>query len=80
LKTENNERVFSLELKSKEQLKNVTLTDSTTESVLVEGTIGKLVKAAFEEGVILEVVGDHGTLRLDLSPDEIKRKTKNEPR
>ena len=72
-KTESKERVFSVELKSKGQLKNVTLTNGAGESVLVEGTIGKLVQATFEDGIVLEVVGDKGILRLDLREDEIKK-------
>ncbi|MCW4034819.1 MAG: hypothetical protein NWF03_05595 [Candidatus Bathyarchaeota archaeon] len=75
MKTENKERVFSVELKSKTNIKNVTMTNGTNENVLVEGTIGTLVGAGFEENVILQVVGTKGTLRLDLSADEIKKKT-----
>lgn len=70
------ERVFSVELKSKRDLKNVTLTSGSTGSVLVEGTIGELVQAAFAEGIILEVVGKNGVLRVDLREDEIKKTTK----
>ena len=74
-KTDRKERVFSVELKSKKNLKNITLTNGSTDSVLVEGTIGELVQATFAEGVILEVVGKNGTLRVDLREDEIKKKT-----
>lgn len=69
------ERVFSVELKSKRHLKNVTLTNGSSDSVLVEGTIGELVQATFAEGVILEVVGKKGVLRIDLGEDEIKKTT-----
>ena len=74
-KTINKERVFSVELKSKRNLKNVTLTNGSSDSVLVEGTIGKLVQATFAEGIILEVVGKKGILRIDLGEDEIKKTT-----
>ena len=74
-KTKNKERVFSVELKSKRNLKNVTLTNGSSDSVLVEGTIGELVQATFAEGVILEVVGKNGILRIDLREDEIKKTT-----
>ena len=74
-KTIDKERVFSVELKSKRNLKNVTLTNGSSDSVLVEGTIGKLVQATFMEGIILEVVGKKGILRIDLGEDEIKRTT-----
>ncbi len=72
-KTKDKERVFSVELKSKRNLKNVTLTNGSRDSVLVEGTIGELVQATFAEGIILEVVGKKGILRIDLEEDEIKK-------
>jgi hypothetical protein len=72
------ERFFSVELKSKVNLKNVTLTNGGHENVLVEGTIGELQRAEFAEDIILEVVGDQGVLRINLSQDEIKKKEKQE--
>jgi hypothetical protein len=51
------ERFFSVELNSKRNLKNVTLTNGSSDSVLLEGTVGELVKATFKEGIILEVIG-----------------------
>jgi hypothetical protein len=74
-KTENKKRGFSVELKSKSNLKNVTLANGSSDSVLIEGTIGELVQATFAEGIVLEVVGKNGVLRVDLKEDEI-RKTK----
>ena len=75
---EKNERFFSVELKSKISLKNVTLRNGGVENVLVEGTIGQLQYAAFSDNVVLEVVGDKGVLRINLTRDEIKRKEKQE--
>ena len=72
-KTNDKERVFSVELKSKRNLKNIILTDGSSDSVLIEGTIGELVQATFAEGVVLEVVGKNGVLRLDLGEDDIKK-------
>ena len=69
-----NERCFSIELKSKVNLKNVTLTNGGHENVLIEGTLGQLQRAEFAEGVILEVVGEKGILRINLSQNEIKTK------
>ena len=74
-KTIGKERVFSVELKSKRNLKNVTLANGSSDSVLVEGTIGELVQATFTEGIILEVVGRNGVLRVDLGEDEIQKTT-----
>jgi len=74
-KTEN-ERFFSVELKSKAHLKNVTLTNGSADSALIEGSLGELVQATFEEDVILEVVGTKGTFRINLSRSEIKEAKK----
>ena len=68
-------RVFSIELKSKRNLKNVTLTEGSSDGVLVEGTIGELVRATFAEGIVLKVVGENGVLRIDLRKDEIEKPT-----
>lgn len=74
-KTNDKERIFSVELKSKRGLKNITLTNGSTDGVYVEGTIGKLVRATFAEGIILEIIGMGGTLRIDLREDEIGKIT-----
>jgi hypothetical protein len=79
--TNNKERVFSVELKSKAYLKNITITNGSSESVLIEGTLGKLEQASFAEGVILEVVGSNGVLRIDIGEDDIKKpQSKDEKR
>ena len=68
----NGESSFSIELKSKEYLKTMNLANGAHEGVVVEGTIGQLLYAQFTEGIMLEVVCKKGTLRMDLSPDQIK--------
>jgi hypothetical protein len=69
------ERFFSVELKSKQNLKSITVTSGVSDSVLLEGNIGELVQARFTEGIILEVVGKNGVLRIDLCEEEILKKT-----
>ncbi len=67
-------RLFSVELKSKMHLKNVIITDGgTAENVIIEGVMGELVRACFAEGIILEVVGTNGVLRVDLGEPEITK-------
>jgi hypothetical protein len=70
------DRGFTVELKSKCNLKNLTLTNGNSDSVLLEGTIGEFVQATFTEGIILEVIGKKGILRIDLEEHEIKKKPK----
>jgi hypothetical protein len=76
--TEDNERFFSVELKSKADLKNVILANGSRDSVLIEGTVGELVQATFAEGEILEIVGKKGTLRINLKAGELKSPKKAE--
>ena len=70
------ERFFSVDLNSKAHLKNVTLTNGSSSSALIEGTLGELVQATFAEDEILEVVGTKGTFRINLSQREIKEAKK----
>jgi len=72
------ERFFSIELKSKANLKNVTLTNNGPENVLLEGTIGNLKQAEFAEDTILVVTGEKGVLRINLTREEIKKKQTQE--
>ena len=72
------ERYFSIELKSKVNLKNITLNNDSQENALLEGTIGKLEHAEFVDDMVLEVLGNKGVLRIDISENEIKGKDKKE--
>jgi hypothetical protein len=67
------ERFFSLELKSKANLKNVTMTNGGHENVLIEGTIGRLRHATFVDGVVLEILCEKGVLRINLAEEDIKK-------
>lgn len=70
---EDEERFFSIELKSKAHLKRVAIANGFRDSVLVEGTIGELVQATFAEGIILEIAGNKGTLRINLKEEELRK-------
>ena len=72
------ERSFSIELKSKAHLKNITLNNVSREKALIEGTIGKLEHVEFVEDTVLEVMGEKGVLRIGISEKEIKGKDKKE--
>jgi len=74
---QNMERSFSIELESKNDLKTVTMTNGSSDGVLVEGTIGDLVQAGFIEDLILEVIGKNGVLRVNLEPKELKKRISN---
>lgn len=73
-----NTRLFSVELKSKSFLKNMAMTNGSPEGVMIEGELGELVRACFAEGIILEIVGTNGVLRVDLGEHEITKPKLNE--
>jgi hypothetical protein len=63
------ERMFSIELKSKGDVKNISLDGD--EKVFIEGSIGSLKRAQFLDNLILEVIGSNGELRVDLSMNDL---------
>ncbi len=60
-------------LDSKKQVKNITLTDDINQKVFFEADIGQLEQVKFTEGLLLEIIGTNGVLRIDL-PEETMRK------
>ena len=64
--------MFSIELKSKEAMKNLTLENKDGHNVLIEGFLGELASLYFTEGIMLEINGSCGSLRMDLSEKELK--------
>lgn len=71
------ERTFTVELTSSEALRYITLDRSYLDKALIEGTLGVLLQARYTEGVILEVHGSKGTLRVDLGYEETIRPGKD---
>jgi hypothetical protein len=65
-------QTFSAVLASKKQVKNITLSDNIHQKVFFEADIGQLEQVKFTEGLLLEVIGTKGVLRIDL-PVEMLR-------
>jgi hypothetical protein len=63
---------FSIELKSKEFLRNVMISNRTGETVLVEGFLGEVEELSLVEGAMLELRGSNGVLRIDLKEEEFE--------
>lgn len=68
---ESNEHDFSIELKSNKNLTSLSTSNEQDHGVVIEGTLGKHVKATFVDATVLEVQGESGVLRLSISKDEI---------
>lgn len=65
-----NGRTFTIELESKEDLNIISVEQN--KKVLIEGSIGSLKRARFLEGLVLEVMGSNGELRMDLAMGELQ--------
>lgn len=68
-----NQHMFSIELNSKEYVKRVALPNENGGNVLIEGFLGRLQSLSFTEGLMVEIKGNNGTLRMDLSEEELER-------
>ena len=62
---------FSAVLDSKTQVKNITLTEDKHQKVFLEANIGELKHVKFTEGLLLEIIGSEGVLRIDLPLEEL---------
>jgi hypothetical protein len=64
---------FSVEMKCREHVKNMSLSKGAQQRVLFEGCLGELEELSLIEGAVLEVKGVNGVLRIDLSEDELRK-------
>ena len=66
------EHSFSVEMKSKRYVRNISISDEDYNRVLLEGFLGKLERLSLIEGRMLEIKGSNGILRVDLTEDELR--------
>jgi len=71
---------FSIEMRAREHLKKITVSSNAHEGILIEGYLGELEEIGLVEDVILEVKGANGTLRIDLSKQELLEMLSKEKR
>ena len=64
---------FSVELKSKEYVKRVAIPNEAGDNVLIEGFLVELEELGLVEGVMLEIKGAYGILRMDLKEEELQK-------
>ena len=65
-------RGFSVEMDSKRYVKSISISNEAHERVLFEGDIGEILELAMVDGEVLEVKGENGTLRIDISEKELR--------
>lgn len=69
MNNQTNEHAFSIELRSKSYL-SLDQPKEVEGSVLIEGTLGELQSLMFVEGVMIELKGTRGVLRMDMTESE----------
>ena len=72
------ESTFSIEMESKNYLKNLQLTENTQDNVFIEGNLGAVEEVNLHEDIMLEVKGRRGTLRLDVDRRTLEECLKGE--
>ena len=72
LNLESLEHAFSIEMKSKQHVKNISISDEAHERVLFEGNLGKLLNISIVEGDVFELVGVNGVLRISLTRGQLQ--------
>lgn len=65
--------MFSIELKSKDFIKSLALPNDADDRVLIEGFLGELKELGIAEGLMLEIKGINGILRIDLKEEELRK-------
>jgi len=65
------EHTFSVEVKSKKDVKNLSLSNDSPDHVLFDGRLGELEEVRLVEDAVLELRGTKATIRVDLSRDEV---------
>jgi hypothetical protein len=64
-------RGFTAEISSKQYVKNISISNEAHDRVLFEGVFGELLELYMVEDKILEIRGTEGTLRIDISREEL---------
>ena len=65
-------RGLSVEMASKRYVKSLIVSDEVRGRVLFEANIGNLIGLSSVDGRVLEVRGTNGTLRVDLTEEELE--------
>ena len=63
--------MFTIDLKSRDHLKSLAIPQDRTGNVLIIGALGTLKTIGLTEDSLLEVDGENGFLRLDISRQEL---------
>ena len=76
LEVKNLEHSFSVEMKSKRHVKNISISDEAHDRVLFEGNLGELLELSIAEGDVLEFIGVNGVLRVAVTEKQLLKALK----
>ena len=65
--------LFSVEMRSKKFVKQVTLSNESRNGVYFEGFLGDIVEICFVNGRMLEIRGINGIFRIDISKEKVRK-------
>jgi hypothetical protein len=63
---------FSIEMKSKKYVKNITISDRTQDRVVFEGDLGEFESLTLVDDFVLEFIGAYGVLRLIVTEQQLQ--------
>ncbi len=67
------EHAFSIEMKTEECVRRMSLFDKENGNAFFEGSLGELRNVSMVEGVMLEIDGINGILKLDITQQEMEK-------
>jgi len=67
------EHAFSVDMKSKKFVKNISISDEAHDRVLFEGNLGELLELSLVESDVLELIGVNGVLRVGLTREQLRK-------
>lgn len=62
---------FSIEMVSKDHMTKVSVCNEPKKEVIFEGELGDIASVELIEGLMLEITGDNGVIRLDITEVEL---------
>ena len=70
-------RGLSIEMKQKNQVKNIVVSEKDQDQVLFEANLGQLIELSLIDFKVLEIKGDYGIIRVDLDLEELEKLIKD---
>jgi hypothetical protein len=62
---------FSVDIKSKKHLSNISISNKPHEQAVIEGFLGEYSEIGMIENALVQFKGTNGVLRIDISKDEL---------